>query len=47
LTDEEIVSIIKSNNDEPKTDLDEEPPKVISKTEKIIWIILFYFLNTR
>ena len=35
LTDEEIVSIIKSNNDEPKTDLDEEPPKVISKTEAL------------
>ena len=35
LTDEKIVSIIKSNNDEPKTDLDKEPPKVISKTEAL------------
>ncbi|EXX69929.1 uncharacterized protein OCT59_004467 [Rhizophagus irregularis] len=35
LTDEEIVSIIKSNDDEPKTDLIEESPKVISKTETL------------
>ncbi|GES96528.1 tigger transposable element-derived protein 6-like [Rhizophagus clarus] len=35
LTDEEIVSIIKSNDDEPKTDPIEESPKVISKTEAL------------
>jgi hypothetical protein len=33
LNDEEIVSIIKSNDDEPKTNPIEEPPKVISKME--------------
>ncbi|GBB94585.1 hypothetical protein RclHR1_23860001, partial [Rhizophagus clarus] len=35
LTDKEIVSIIKSNDDELKTDLIEESPKVISKTKAL------------